>query len=130
MSNLEFHPEQAIGEGLLCLDKQELLEFVSQLCLHLKAQVGSRAYHGGIFPVGSTFGSLQSIIYGVLSCLSSWYNFNHFSDLELANHFLQKRNPRVNACHNDCVHLRMVVEKFQRVDYYRFPVELEKLLWA
>lgn len=50
MSNLEFHPEQAIGEGLLRLDKQELLEFVSQLCLHLKAQVGSRAYHGGIFP--------------------------------------------------------------------------------
>ena len=50
MSNLEFHPEQAIGEGLLRLDKQELLQFVSQLCLYLKAQVGSRAYHGGIFP--------------------------------------------------------------------------------
>ena len=50
MSNLEFHPEQAIGEGLLRLDKQELLEFVSQLCLYLKEQVGSRAYHGGIFP--------------------------------------------------------------------------------
>ena len=50
MSNLVFHPEQAIGEGLLRLDKQELLQFVSQLCLYLKAQVGSRAYHGGIFP--------------------------------------------------------------------------------
>ena len=50
MSNLEFHPEKAIGEGLLRLDKQELLQFVSQLCLYLKAQVGSRAYHGGIFP--------------------------------------------------------------------------------
>ncbi len=50
MSNLEFHPDQAIGEGLLQLDKQELLQFVSQLCLHLKAEVGSRAYHGGVFP--------------------------------------------------------------------------------
>ncbi len=50
MSNLEFHPEQAIGEGLQRLDKQELLQFVSRLCLHLKAQVGSRAYHGGVFP--------------------------------------------------------------------------------
>lgn len=50
MSNLEFHPEQAIGEGLLRMDKQELLQFVSQLCLHLKAQLGSRTYHGGIFP--------------------------------------------------------------------------------
>ena len=50
MSNLEFHPEKAIGEGLLRLDKQELLQFVSQLCLYLKAQVGARAYHGGIFP--------------------------------------------------------------------------------
>ncbi len=50
MSNLEFHPERAIGEGLLRLDKQELLQFVSRLCLHLKAEVGSRAYRGGIFP--------------------------------------------------------------------------------
>ena len=50
MSNLEFHPDQAIGEGLLQLDKQELLQFVSQLCLHIKAEVGSRAYHGGVFP--------------------------------------------------------------------------------
>ena len=50
MSKLEFHPERAIGEGLLRLDKQELLQFVSRLCLHLKAEVGSRAYRGGIFP--------------------------------------------------------------------------------
>ena len=50
MSKLEFHPEQAIGEGLLQLDKQELLQFVSRLCLHLKAEIGSRVYHGGLFP--------------------------------------------------------------------------------
>lgn len=50
MSNLEFHPEQAVGEKLLQMDKQELLQFVSRLCLHLKAEIGSRAYHGGIFP--------------------------------------------------------------------------------
>ena len=50
MSKLEFHPEQAIGEGLLQLDKQELLQFVSRLCLHVKSEVGSRAYRGGIFP--------------------------------------------------------------------------------
>lgn len=50
MSKLEFDPGKAIGEGLLQMDKQELLRFVSQLCLHLKAEVGSRAYHGGIFP--------------------------------------------------------------------------------
>ena len=50
MSKLEFHPEQAIGEGLLRMDKQELLQFVSRLCLHLKAEIGSRAYHGGLFP--------------------------------------------------------------------------------
>ena len=50
MSSLEFHPEQAIGEGLLKLDKQKLLRFVSQLCLHLKAELGSRTYRGGIFP--------------------------------------------------------------------------------
>lgn len=50
MSKLEFHPEQAIGEDLLQLDKQELLQFVSRLCLHIKSEVGSRAYRGGIFP--------------------------------------------------------------------------------
>ena len=50
MSNLEFHRENVIGDGLLKLDKQELLQFVSRLCLHLKAEVGSRAYRGGIFP--------------------------------------------------------------------------------
>lgn len=50
MGNLEFHPENAVGEGLLHMDKQELLQFVSRLCLHLKAEVGSRAYRGGIFP--------------------------------------------------------------------------------
>ena len=50
MSQLEFHPEKAIGDGILQLDKQELLEFVSRLCLHVKSEVGSRAYRGGIFP--------------------------------------------------------------------------------
>lgn len=50
MSDMEFHPEQAIGDGLLQLGKQKLLRFVSQLCLHLKAEFGSRTYRGGIFP--------------------------------------------------------------------------------
>lgn len=50
MSGMEFHPEQAIGDGLLQLGKQKLLRFVSLLCLHLKAELGSRTYRGGIFP--------------------------------------------------------------------------------
>ncbi len=50
MSTLEFHPEQAVGTKLAKMDREELLQFVSRLCLHLKAEVGSRAYHGGIFP--------------------------------------------------------------------------------
>ena len=50
MSNMEFHPESAIGDGLLQLDREELLQFVSRLCLHIKAEVGARAYRGGIFP--------------------------------------------------------------------------------
>ena len=50
MSNLEFHPEKAVGEKLLQMDKQELLQFVSRLCLHMKAEIGSRVYRGGIFP--------------------------------------------------------------------------------
>lgn len=50
MSNMKFHPESAIGKGLLQLDREELLQFVSRLCLHIKAEVGARAYRGGIFP--------------------------------------------------------------------------------
>ena len=50
MSNLEFHPESAIGQGLLQMEREELLQFVSRLCLHIKAEVGARAYRGGIFP--------------------------------------------------------------------------------
>jgi hypothetical protein len=50
MSELIFKPEDAIGKRLLEKDKQELLQFVARLCLHLKAEVGSRAWRGGIFP--------------------------------------------------------------------------------
>ena len=50
MSDMQFHPEHAIGEGLLQLGKQRLLRFVSLLCLYLKAENGSRIYRGGIFP--------------------------------------------------------------------------------
>ncbi len=50
MSKMEFDPGKAIGDGLLSMDRQELLRFVAKLCLHLKAEVGSRAYRGGIFP--------------------------------------------------------------------------------
>ncbi len=50
MSELQFHPDQAVGQRLAEMDKQELLRFVSRLCLHLKAEVGSRAFRGGIFP--------------------------------------------------------------------------------
>lgn len=50
MDELEFRPENAIGQKLLEMDKQELLQFVSRLCLHIKGKVGARAYRGGIFP--------------------------------------------------------------------------------
>lgn len=50
MSELEFDPEKAIGEGLLKMDRQELCRFVARLCLHLQAELGSHAWRGGIYP--------------------------------------------------------------------------------
>ena len=50
MANLAFNPEKAVGKELLQMGRQELCLFVSRLCLHLKGEVGSRAWRGGIFP--------------------------------------------------------------------------------
>lgn len=50
MSKLEFDPEKAIGKGLLDMDRKELCRFVAGLCLHLRAEVGSHTWRGGIFP--------------------------------------------------------------------------------
>lgn len=50
MSDWKFDPENVIGKKLLEMDKQELCLFVARLCLQIKAEVGSRAYRGGVFP--------------------------------------------------------------------------------
>ena len=45
-----FRAENAIGEGLLRMDRQELCRFVIGLCQHLNAETGPRNWRGGIYP--------------------------------------------------------------------------------
>lgn len=64
MSNLDFDPGKAIGKGLLEMDRQELCRFVARLCLHLQAEVGSRAWRGGIFPENICVGEDGDFVIG------------------------------------------------------------------
>ena len=50
MNNMEFDPGKVLGNGIKELSRQELCELVSKLCAQIKAEAGTRAYRGGVYP--------------------------------------------------------------------------------
>lgn len=56
-----FEPEQALGEKLLEMNREELCAFVGDLCLAVQAKHGSRTYLGGIFPENISFDGKDSV---------------------------------------------------------------------
>ncbi len=45
-----FEPEYAISKNLIELSRKELCELVAEICRQVKAESGTKTYHGGIYP--------------------------------------------------------------------------------
>ena len=84
--------------------------------------------HRSVIAARIVLGSTQSVVYRVLSGVAAGHYSHHLSNLELAQLLLQERNPTLYTRHDDGVDEWMIVEKFERIDYYRLAVEVEKLL--
>ena len=45
-----FEPEYALSKNLVELSRKDLCALVAEICRQIKAESGSKAYHGGIYP--------------------------------------------------------------------------------
>ena len=50
MTDIKFEPGKTLGKQIVNMSRQELCEFGSKLCARVVAEVGTRAYRGGIYP--------------------------------------------------------------------------------
>ena len=50
MTDIKFEPGKTLGNGIVNMNRQELCELGSKLCSRVVAEVGTRAYRGGIYP--------------------------------------------------------------------------------
>ncbi len=50
MTDIKFEPGKTLGNGIVNMNRQELCQLGSKLCSRVLAEVGTRAYRGGIYP--------------------------------------------------------------------------------
>ncbi len=71
MSDMKYNPGEVLGDKIIDMNRQQLCELVSKLCRRIRAEAGSRAFRGGVYPENIDVDESGNVSVG-LSRQSGW----------------------------------------------------------